>query len=293
MITKTAPWALLACVALLTACGGAQDGGPDDSSRPEEQLRGESIVMWVTAGEEPLPIYRVDGRDYLLGRHGDRYQIWLANRTDRRIEAVVSVDGRDVVSGREADYLEDRGYIIAPGEELRIEGFRKSLSGVAAFEFSDVSESYAARMGDASNVGIIGVAVFDEEEHAEPPAPIAGGDDRDREERRAPGGGGGGPYPAAQKSAGAPIETEDADEPGLGTRYGDEIGSAAEIVPFRRRDPERPLEMLGLYYEDRRGLERRGVVFEDSAGTIDPDGPNPFPGSPRDGHFAPPPPPVY
>lgn len=293
MIRMTASLVLVGCLALLTACGGAQEDGGD--SRPRDQLRGETVTVWATAGDEPLPIYNVDGRDYLLGRHGDRYEIWLANRTDRRIEAVVSVDGRDVVSGREADYLEDRGYIIGPGEELRIAGFRTSLSGVAAFEFADVADSYAARMGDASNVGIIGVAVFEEGEDAAPPVPIAGGDDYAGEERAASSGGGGGrPYPApAQKAAGAPLESEDADEPGLGTRYGDQIGSAAEIVPFRRRDPERPLELIGLYYQDRRGLERLGVVFEDSAGTIDPDGPNPFPGSPRDGHFAPPPPPVY
>jgi len=278
---------LAACL-LLGACGGAQDG----SSRPKEQLRTETIDMWVTSSDDPLPIYHVDGRNYLLGRHGDRYELWLANRTDRRIEAVVSVDGRDVVTGREADYLEDRGYIIDPGEELRIAGFRKSLSGVAAFEFSEVTESYAARMGDASNVGIIGVAVFDEDEPAEQPIPIAGGDDRDHGERRASPAGGGAAYPASQKPA-APLEAEAADEPGIGTRYGDEIGSEAEIVPFRRRDPERPLEVVGLYYEDRRGLERLGVVFDDSVGTIDPAGPNPFPGSPRDGHFAPPPPPVY
>jgi hypothetical protein len=251
------------------------------------------VDLWVTTGDEPLPIYHVDGREYLLGRHGERYEIWLTNRTDSRIEAVVSVDGRDVVSGREGDYLEDRGYIIAPGEELRIAGFRKSLSGVAAFEFADVSESYAARMGDASNVGIIGVAVFDEGEREEP-VPIAGGDDYEHRERPAASpSAGGGAYPAAQKAAGAPIETEDADEPGLGTKYGDDIGSEAEIVPFKRRDPDRPLEVIGLYYEDRRGLERLGVVFEDSAGAIDPGGPNPFPGSPRDGSFAPPPPPVY
>ena len=54
-----------------------------------------------------------------------------------------------------------RGYIVYPGETLEIDGFRKSESKVAAFEFSGVSDSYAnLRHGDTRNVGVIGLAVF-------------------------------------------------------------------------------------------------------------------------------------
>jgi len=282
---------LLAGLMLLSSCGGASIAGGSSES---QTVRGETVEVWITSDGESLPIFYVDGLHYLLGQRGVPYEIWLVNRTDARLEAVVSVDGRDVITGRRADYQSDRGYILYPGEELQIEGFRTSLDSVAAFEFADVSESYAARMGDPSNVGVIGVALFEEDERGEP-VPIAGGEASDDEYYPPPSSQ---PSPKAKAAPGAGAAADMAMEEeaqGLGTKYGDQVGSQAEIVPFKRKDQDRPLELIGLYYDDRRGLEAKGVEFPDDMRyhSLDPDGPNPFPGSPSDRDFAPPPPPVY
>jgi hypothetical protein len=283
---------LVAGLVLASSCGGAN--GHAYSASEEHTVRGETVELWVTSDGDPLPIFNVDGVHYLLGQRGVRYEIWLVNRTDTRLEAVVSVDGRDVITGREADYVNDRGYILYPGEELQIEGFRTSLDSVAAFEFSDVHESYAARMGDASNVGVIGVALFEEGERGEP-VPIAGGEQYEDDEHYPPPAAEPSSHAKAAPSAGASADIAIEEESqGLGTKYGDHKGSQAEIVPFRRNDPERPIEVIGLYYDDRRGLQAKGVEFPDDIpySTLDPDGPNPFPGS-NDQDYAPPPPPLY
>jgi hypothetical protein len=71
------------------------------------------------------------------------------------------MDGRSASFGK-------RGYIIAGGDTITIDGFRTSSATVAAFRFSSVSRSYAAlRHGDTRNVGVIGMAVFTER-YAEP-----------------------------------------------------------------------------------------------------------------------------
>jgi hypothetical protein len=284
----------IAAALAAAACGGSRGGGAVELGT----VRGGAADLWVTSGDELLPVFEVDGRRWLLGERGRGYSIWVANRTGGRIEAVLSVDGRDAVSGRRADFRRDRGYVLEPGEELRIDGFRRSLDGVAEFEFSVPDEAYAARMGDGASIGVIGLALFDEGERPHP-VPIAGGgevDDRDdyRDEDRRYG-----PAtqaaPAPGKAASRPaMESElAADEPGLGTKYGRDLGSKAEIVPFRRKDAERPLEILALYYDDRRGLERRGVIFPDPPRPDLCSGPNPFPDVPCDQPFAPPPPAVY
>jgi hypothetical protein len=271
-------------------CGSASSGSAiSDSS----SIRGDAVEMWATSGGEELSIYKVEGRNYLLGRMGDEYQIWVANRTDARIEVVISVDGRDVISGKNANYLDDRGYVLSPGEEISVEGFRKSLREVAAFEFSSVRESYGARMGDDSNVGVIGLAVFDEGERRDhdTPVPIASGEEpRDYEESEMSSA-----RPAAsprgKSVAMEPIDDQAA--PGLGTKYGDEKSSQAEIVPFKRRDQDRPMGLMALYYDDREGLERMGVVFPQDPPVDDfCSGPNPFPGVECGGSYAPPPPPM-
>jgi hypothetical protein len=109
-----------------------------------------------------LDTYKHRGRFYVEGDSGERYSIRITNPTDRRVEAVVSVDGLDVIDGETADFRKKRGYVVQPHDALVIDGFRVSTRQVAAFRFSSVSNSYAGRKGKARNVGVVGVAIFAE-----------------------------------------------------------------------------------------------------------------------------------
>ncbi len=102
------------------------------------------------------------GRYYVHGSNGGRYTIRVTNPTDTRIEAVVSVDGIDVIDGETGD-LRKRGYVVPAHGQVLIEGWRTSLSDVAAFRFSSVKSSYAGKKGKARNVGVIAVALFAEQ----------------------------------------------------------------------------------------------------------------------------------
>lgn len=107
-----------------------------------------------------LPGLERSGKYYVRGNRGDRYAIYVRNRSDERIEIVLSVDGLDVMNGRPASFSQ-RGYILEPGEKLEVEGFRDSRESVAAFRFADVERSYVAEKGgDVGNVGVVGLAVF-------------------------------------------------------------------------------------------------------------------------------------
>jgi hypothetical protein len=279
-------------LALGTACAAAACGPRAKVATSDVGgVRGEAVEMWVESGGERLDVYRADDRAYLLGEPDAAYEIVVLNRSGARVEVVLSVDGRDAVSGAEADFRANRGYVLDPGELTRVQGFRTSLEAVAAFEFARADEAYAARMGTPANVGVIGLAVFDEapappEETppklAQPPQPAPYGAD---EAAAAP----------ASKAAvaGSAGEAEPAQQ-GLGTRYGRGVDSEATVVPFARLDPEKPIEVLALYYDDREGLEARGIRVPPPAAP-EPDhrctGPNPFPGVPcAESGFAPPPP---
>jgi len=106
--------------------------------------------------------FRANGDNFVTGLAGHRYSIAIKNHSPGRIEAVVSVDGLDVIDGQPAS-LQKRGYLLDPYGDLEIDGFRTSTSEVAAFRFGSVRNSYAARKhGNTRNVGVIGVAVFHE-----------------------------------------------------------------------------------------------------------------------------------
>lgn len=106
--------------------------------------------------------FQAGGNNYLPASNGDRYTIVIQNHSPGRVEAVVSVDGLDVIDGTAASPSK-RGYLLDPYGDLEIEGFRTSTSEVAAFRFGAVGRSYAAQKhGNTRNVGVIGVALFHE-----------------------------------------------------------------------------------------------------------------------------------
>ncbi len=127
-----------------------------------ERIRAPYDVSLVAEDGSSLSTYAHNGRYYVLGEVGTRYIIRVSNPTPRRIEAVVSVDGLDVIDGESGD-LRKRGYIVPPYGDVRIEGFRTSQTDVATFRFSSVGGSYAGKKGKARNVGVIAVALFEEQ----------------------------------------------------------------------------------------------------------------------------------
>ena len=125
-------------------------------------MGGGNVAVTITdAHGRPLAGGAAGGRVYVVGRDGDRYNIQIRNDTAARLEIVASVDGLDVIDGLGAT-PEKRGYIVRPYSTLMIDGFRTSDSTVAAFRFGAVRDSYAARTGGDRNVGVIGIAVYNE-----------------------------------------------------------------------------------------------------------------------------------
>jgi hypothetical protein len=124
-------------------------------------VRGGITVSVIDEGGAPLEALSLGGRVYVVGEAGRRYSLLVANHTGRRYEVVASVDGLDVVDGHPAR-VGKRGYVLDPWESMTIDGFRRTHDEVAAFRFGSVGGSYAARTVGDRNVGVIGVAFFDE-----------------------------------------------------------------------------------------------------------------------------------
>ena len=103
----------------------------------------------------------------VIGKPGANYELVLTNLTKNRLEVVVSVDGLDVRTGRGAS-ANSPGYVIVANTSVSIPGMM--AGGVMrAFQFSSVADSRAATAfgeSGARNVGVIGVALYEEDESA-------------------------------------------------------------------------------------------------------------------------------
>ncbi|MXV10472.1 hypothetical protein DYQ93_05365 [Xanthomonas sp. LMG 8992] len=160
-LAPSLPRRSLAVLAFALVCIGGLCGfrpwPAPPTSAPAVQLQ----VIDRDAGDDPLPAHAWRGERWIAATPGHRYALRLTNLTGARVLVVLSVDGVNAVSGQTAA-SDQRGYVLAPWQQTEIAGWRKSSEDVAQFVFTDLEDSYAARTGRPRNVGVIGMAVFDE-----------------------------------------------------------------------------------------------------------------------------------
>ena len=228
------------------------------------------VTLYDRTDNRRLPVYWHEGKAWVIGKPGNEYRITVRNRVREDVMAVMSVDGVNIVSGETAS-PDQTGYVLGAARSFDISGWRKSTSQVAAFYFTQLPDSYAARTGRPDNVGVIGVAVF-KRKRAEPPVvapPAASGPQ--------PFGG-----PAArsdmgslqENAAGASrAEPSAKAEERIGTGHGRIEASQIRYTSFERSSSA-PAETIAIYYDSYRNLLARGVIREPAVVPA----PRPFPG---------------
>jgi hypothetical protein len=231
-----------------------------------------------------LPVYPHRGEHFIAGAPGHRYTLRLTNRSGGRVLAVVSVDGVNVISGETA-HVNQTGYVLAPYGSVDIEGWRKSQHDVAEFIFTALSDSYAAQTGRPGNVGVIGVAVFDE--YMQPPPPVVRYPEIASDRRAAEGKGrdaapASAPAPSAQSAdkniareqSGAVMEDR---QESLGTGHGDRRWSPSTRTHFEPAS-RTPAELIVVRYDSVENLRDRGVRIPYPRRPQHYPEPQPFPG---------------
>jgi len=225
-----------------------------------DRSRGETLSTW-----------RHRGTSYVAGRPGDRYAVRLTNRSPGRVLVVLSVDGVNAVSGETAA-VSQTGYVLAPYQSAEITGWRKSYSEAAAFYFTALPDSYAARTGRPDNVGVIGAAVFRERVpeplggwfQQGPPvaAKESGAANRMEAERQAPAAPAGttaDAAPAQDAARRSRSEPAPRDEKKLGTGHGELEYSPTTQTAFERATST-PAEIVQVRYDSYANLLASGVI---------------------------------
>lgn len=300
MFRRTHGLGFLALFAVTLVCCAA----PQPAASQSLRSAAAGYELEVLVNGVPARTFEYGGESFVLGQEGRRYVLRVHNRSARRVEAVVSVDGLDVVDGRAGDYKNKRGYLIDAYSHVDIDGWRLSNHEAAAFRFAPIRDSYAAKSGSARNVGVIGVAVFPERV-LPPPRPVYVPERESDDFSAMDGLGSSGAAPTeglrAQRAPAAPSANaaEAAPTPakgsarassarrersGLGTEFGEAVSSEIHQVSFVRAQPQQPAALLGFRYNDRTGLIALGVDVDGTAQERDlalRQSANPFPAQQR------------
>jgi hypothetical protein len=211
-----------------------------------------------------LEVYRHRGRHYVAGRPGARYAIRIGNRSGGRVLAVTAVDGINIVSGQTAAW-DQTGYVFETGQSYDLAGWRKNDQQVAAFAFTSLPDSYAARTGRPLDVGVIGVAVF--RERLQPVGVTPPWNSVDSRERDSSGTAAA-PRSMQAPAAAAPVtqakserSAADRAEPQgrLGTAHGEREYSQVSHTSFERASTA-PDEIVSIQYDRYENLLAAGIV---------------------------------
>lgn len=211
-----------------------------------------SLIDRDSNGELDRHPYR--GQSWVAGTPGHRYSVLLQNNSDQRVLVVLSVDGVNAISGQTAS-PEQSGYVLEPWQRSEISGWRKSEAEVAQFVFTGHDNSYASRTGRPANVGVVGIAVFNEARRPQisvRPSPIP------RPLPRASS-------PEAEASTSNHIDdataasTKSESRQRLGTGHGEREWSSSSLTSFERAR-QTPMQVSEIRYDARERLAALGIV---------------------------------
>ena len=239
--------AVSALAALTAAASAVQASRPPVTGTVEVVVDGRA-----------LPEYRGYGTRYVEALKGKEYAIRLHNPFDVRVAVALSVDGLSTIDARHTTAAAARKWVIGPHETITISGWQTSMAQARRFFFTTEDGSYAQRLGQPENQGVIS-AVFFKERAPVRIVPLAQDNAADGapRQRSVPAGAAGKAESQAARAA----------EEYAATGIGERTDHAVEIVHLDLEAS--PAATVAIRYEYRSQLVRLGIL-PDNPGAADP-----------------------
>ncbi len=96
----------------------------------------------------PVKEYYKDNKSFVESRNGTEYTLRFRNNSWKRVMAILSVDGIEVLKGKAAVEA-DNGYIVDAFSSIEVKGYRIDDKNVAAFKFAETAQGYNVTVGAA------------------------------------------------------------------------------------------------------------------------------------------------
>ncbi len=162
--------ALASPTGYMKAHAGGVGGGvaQDRYTRP---IRQSNFEVEVLVNGYPLDALYGRGRRYVEAVEGAEYELRVRNPLPVRVAVALSVDGLNTIDARHTSSWDASKWVIEPYGTIRIGGWQMSSSRARRFYFTSERDSYAAKLGRKTDLGVI-TAVFYRERESRPPMPV-------------------------------------------------------------------------------------------------------------------------
>ncbi|HEX7296641.1 MAG TPA: hypothetical protein VF251_12855 [Pyrinomonadaceae bacterium] len=169
------PFVVLAAVAviLIRPASGAVVIGPEIKDRPREMRQPRyypGFELSVLVEGRRVPEYHVRDKTYVEALRGAEYELQIRNPLPVRVAVALSVDGLNSIDARHTSAWNSSKWVIEPYGTITIGGWQMSSERARRFYFTTESDSYAAKLGQRANLGVISAVFFRERERY--PGPI-------------------------------------------------------------------------------------------------------------------------
>jgi len=274
------PFVAWSAFAIVTACvigyefrgvgaaAGASYSRSIDLMEPPATENGFSVEVLIEG--MPAPEYAARGRRYIEALENAEYELRIHNPTGSRVAVALSVDGLNSIDARHTSAWDAHKWVIVPYGTISVRGWQMSSENARRFYFTTERDSYAAKLGQAANLGVISAVFFRERNPItimpitpSPPRPTYKEEDRIRvpesNNQVSPSSAGEAKRDAVKSRSAQPYPPPD--DESAATGIGRTVSNSVQWIKMDL-DP-RPAGDVTIRYEYRPALVRLGIIPRD------------------------------
>lgn len=122
----------------------------------------QGFEVQILVDGRPLEEYYARGKSYVEAIEGAEYEVRVQNPLPFRVAVALSVDGLNTIDARRTTAWNASKWVIEPYGTIDITGWQMSSQRARRFYFTSERDSYAARLGQPSNLGVVSAVFFRE-----------------------------------------------------------------------------------------------------------------------------------
>src|SRR6266480_1332304 len=134
------------------------ESGAQPIRRP--YIQGFRVDVFVNG--RPLSEYYARGKTYVEALEGAEYELRITNPLPEHIAVALSVDGLNTIDARYTSAWNASKWVIEPYGTISISGWQMSSERARRFYFTSERDSYGAKLGETSNLGLVSAVFFRE-----------------------------------------------------------------------------------------------------------------------------------
>lgn len=132
------------------------------SDATERVVLERRFEVQILVNGRPLEEYYARGKSYVEAIEGAEYEVRIRNPLPFRVAVALAVDGLNTIDARHTTAWNASKWVIEPYGTINITGWQMSSERARRFYFTSERDSYGAKLGQTSNLGVVSAVFFRE-----------------------------------------------------------------------------------------------------------------------------------